>query len=125
MGLYIGTQEIKTYTHRIHLFGAPHDFIHALPPQILLASQPQMLPGSSRRPGVYLAKKLNDLRYNLFFKIIFIGLLLVYNIVFQMCSKVNYKHTHTHTHIYISTLFKILSQIGHCRVLSRVLCAIQ
>ena len=56
MGLYIGTQESKTYTHRVHLFGAPHDFIPALPPQMLLASQPQMLLGSVRRPEVYVPK---------------------------------------------------------------------
>lgn len=56
MELYLGTQESKTYTHRVHLFGAPHDFIPALPPQMLLASPPQMFLGSSRRPGVYLAK---------------------------------------------------------------------
>ena len=57
MGLYIGTQEIKTYTHRIHLFGAPHDFIHALPPQILLASQPQNASRVKQKTGGVFGKK--------------------------------------------------------------------
>ena len=56
-----------------------------------------------------------------FFKLIFIGVQLIYNV--ELVSAIQQSESFIHTDV--STIFRFYSHIGHYRILSRVPCAIQ